>query len=115
MGKIVKLVHRGQEIEVLNLEKNETVAKAFFNKEAIRIKLLGRQNKPTLVLTGIHSAGEMYGVVEAAGVQKGYWKATCAVTLWKCGNHDPAHIAESLKRIKEITKKNQCKGWRKLR
>ena len=115
LGKFVLCKQKGQDIEIFNLEGKVKIAAGKIDENKVKIFLKTVPEENEYVLTGVFSEKEMFGDVQLLNGKKVYWKATKLKALWKCGNHVPAHTAESLEEMQEFSKNKKCKSWRIVR
>lgn len=115
LGKIVLVAQKGKDIEIFNLEGKVKIAEGKIDENKVKIFLKTAPQENEYVLTGVFLEKEMFGDLLLLDGTKAYWKAVKIKALWKCGNHIPAHTAESLEEMQQLTKTNGCKSWQIVR
>lgn len=108
LGKTFVLRKYDSKVLFFNMQ-NKKVAEGTILGNSITATMYSKCD--TYTIKGVLADQKLVGTFSLPNGQQMKWKATKLNILYKCGNHDPAHTATSLKEMQRLTKEKGCSGW----
>lgn len=110
-GKVFVIRKDGSKVLFYNVQ-NSKIAKGSISGNQISAE--AHTTNGTYAIKATFTGSKISGTASFPNGQEVWWKAVKLGALYRCGNHNPAHTATTLKEMKRLTKEKQCAGWSKL-